>query len=222
MKRTILLAGILAMVSPLPAQAGTVQEVLDAQAANMRVIRQYNWATTYRAHLEEGKIVSVTAAGKVLTTGRVHQAVVDDNLGTEGKEVWAGKQESEGDREGFMKLSELGKLVYAYGLMPFDQQKTFLGNADISEGSDKMEGTTVFSDTDVLNYGDSVKLWVDSETGLSRKLYFSTEAIDVPVEVTLTYRTLGNGAVVLSRGHVTLPGETIVVDIAAGGYRFSN
>jgi len=112
--------------------------------------------------------------------------------------------------------------MYAYGLMPLEQQKIFLGAAQISEGSDDMDGTTVFSDSDVLADGDSVKLWVDSETGLSRKLTFSAVAIDISIEVTLTYQTLENGAVVLGRGRAAIPGETTVVDIAGSGYHFSH
>jgi len=223
MKRCILLLTLFAVCSSLPGDAGADDSVLDAQAANMKVIRQYNWYTMYRVKPDAAAMVEVSASARVTTTGEVIQHVVTDNEHAEAAEVWDGEAgETEAEEAGYMKLDEVAKLVYDYGLMSFEDLRDFLAEAESSDGEGDMEGTTAYHSTDVLQDGDEMTLWVDSESGLSRKLEFSSEALEVPVEVTATYRTLENGAVVLNRGRIHVPGKPVTVDFLASGYRFTN
>lgn len=220
MKPILILCGVLA-AGLVP--AGASADVLEPLEANMKAIHQYEWTTLYRVSPEDGDPVVVYAAARFTTTGTVLQTVAADNLSEEGQEIWDGTgSASGGEEETRMKLSEVAKLIYAYGYMTPAELEGFLADAETSDGEGDLSGTTAYRSEDVLHEGDEVTLWIDGETGLSRKLTFSAVAADLPFQATADYHALEDGGVVIGGGNVTVPDGELTVEFEVSAYHHSN
>jgi len=128
--------------------------------------------------------------------GRVKQKVVAKKTG-EFKEMMEG----------------IASLIKSYTELPPEQLQAALKKASFSQGQGDMNGSIQIQMASVLQQGDGLTLWIDSEALLFRRIAIASTYDQQPLTATANYAILQAGPVYMGEAIVNYPAKQVVLQI---------
>lgn len=229
MEKHVLQAGLALGLLLLPLVVrGQVQEpnlrekFAQAQQENTAALRQYTWKsrTTLSLKGETKKVkldqVQYDAAGQLQKT----------SLQDPGQPAAAEQQPSGGGRRGGRLkqhivekkkeefadlLQDLVKLVTSYAHIPPERMQAFLQGAQFSGVEGDEPNVIQISGKDALQAGDAMRIWIDKQTLMTRRVEIDTALEKKPVHLVAEYKTIPQGPTYQAHAELTYPEKELRV-----------
>lgn len=199
------------------------QKFAQAQKSNTAVLRQYTWKSRTEIQLKgETKKVKVEqvlydASGKQQKTLLEESPQQGEQQGGGGrlkKKVVAKKKEEFADT-----MQNLVQLATSYANIPAEQMQIFIQGAQFGMGQGDMEGTIQVAGKDAVQADDAMRLWIDKQTLMTRRVEIETALEKNPVHLVAEYQGLPNGPTYQAKASLEYPKDKIKVLIENTNYQ---
>ena len=133
------------------------------------------------------------------------------------------KQRIETKKKGEFKemMEDIAALVKSYTELAPQQLQTSLQQATFSLGEGDMAGSIQIAMGNVIQPGDSMRIWIDRTALLYRRAVIATTYEGNPVTTTANYAMLPSGQVYMAQAILTYPTKNVVVEIDNSNYQRS-
>ncbi len=199
------------------------QKFAQAQKSNAAALRQYAWKSRTEIQLkgETKKVkleqVQYDASGKQQKTLLEESPQPGEQQGGGGrlkKKVVAKKKEEFAET-----MQSLVQLATSYANIPPEQMQVFIKGAQFGMGQGDIEGTIQVAGKDAVQAGDAMRLWIDKQTLMTRRMEIDTALEKSPVHLVADYQSLPNGPTYQAKASLEYPKDKIKVLIENTNYQ---
>lgn len=224
---SILAGALLASAFPSAAQdaanqalrAGIAEKVTAARQANAAAMQQYTW--DQRTEVLEDGVVKDTRVDLVnWVNGQYQKSQVSDQ-GPSLPRFGVRKRIAE-EKQKEMKdyAAGLKSLLQQYTLDASPQLLAFFNKAQVS-GPDA-SGLLALSGGSVVMPGDSMTLWINSNTHKAQKAFIATNYQGNPVTMNATFNTLATGLSYTNFADIQIPAKQLEIQVSNFNYNKNN
>ena len=228
----VALFGVLAVSVPCTANAQDAQsnkeKSVNAQRANKAGLEQYSWMSTttlaLKGEVKSSKVdqVQYDAQGQLLKTPMDQPPPQQQETHRRGRRHRVKEHVVDKKKKEYEELLKgLGQLIASYTHLPPEKTQAFAKSAEFSQGEGEMQGTIRIHGADILQSGDSMTIWVDSETAMMRKVDISTSYEGKPASAVTNFANLPGGPTYPAQTVLTYPAKEIEVTTANNDYHRS-
>ena len=207
---------VLSLSGPLMAQDSddTAQMALDyskAVQANTKELMAYSWNERSQVSMEGEDVVVILQLIRFTKDGQFQATLLSqepDRPGGRGPR----KKKANAIYDGAVNAAtSIPQLLMAYTMLTAGQLVDFFGNGTLSPGDGEMAGTTKIVGSNVLQKGDSVTLYVDTNTMLPKGMDVKTVANEKAIEAYLDFGVLEDGIAYLSNAETVVPENSMKI-----------
>ena len=222
--------GLLAVILLGTANAQDAQsnkeKFVNAQKANKAALKEYSWVSTttlsLKGEVKSTKVdqVQYDAQGQLLKTAVDQPQPQQQEAQRRGRRHRVKEHVVDKKKKEYEELLKgLGQLIASYTHLPPEKTQAFAKSAEFSQGEGEMQGTIRIHGADVLQSGDSMTIWVDSETAMMRKVDISTAYDGKPASAVTSFANLPGGPTYPAQTVLTYPAKEIQVTTANNEYQ---
>ncbi len=199
------------------------QKFAQAQKSNAAALRQFTWKSRTEIQLKgETKKVKLEqvlydASGKQQKTLLEESPQPGEQQSGGGrlkKKVVAKKKEEFADT-----MQNLVQLATSYANIPPEQMQIFIQGSQFGMGQGDMEGTIQIAGKDAVQAGDAMRLWIDKQTLMTRRVEIDTALEKNPVHLVTEYQGLPSGPTYQAKASLEYPKDKIKVLIENTNYQ---
>lgn len=199
--RVALASAAVILLATTATQAQMNQRLAEAQAANARALRQFEWKSRNEI-LKDGElkraqlaVVRYDAQGKLEHV--VTASTPEPDLPSFGLRGMIAKKKK---KEFLEKVEKLSALAKAYSNVPPDVMQRFMTSASFTpDGPNLMRITG----RNVIHGGDSMVIFVDAVSRKQRRIEIQSMLDDKPVRIVSYFRDLPDGPTYMARSEIT-------------------
>ena len=212
----IAIAFAIAFVFPVTAQdADPAQKALkyaEIQQTNTDALKAYSWKTRTVITKDEKPMVTMLIQARFDADGKLQHTTISSESHVDKKRGMRGKKQKKKMEELSQMIEKVVRLQASYVIMSKGQLVDFFEKATVQNGLGEMVGTKRINAKSVLGASDELTIWVDSATGLNRKLTIIAPLDEKTIiDGTIDYKTIKDGPTTASVSMLRIPSQGISI-----------